>query len=130
MRILKILILWGATLALVLTIYTYGQVKYYWYANDQNWGHELRTQRGDSLDDDSGYEKGIRYKYTHYKFENNSEVRIILIILIFAGAGFLSFLIFKSKKKNNLPKKEEAQNKDENNAIQIWQKICITYFKA
>lgn len=98
MRILSLLILWIATIGLAVSLYSYGQVRYYWYANEDGRGYALDSYKGDSLDDDAGYEKGHKYRHQIWRFERNAEARTILIILILAGAGASSLWIWKRGK--------------------------------
>ena len=63
MRILRLLILWIASIALIVTIYNHGQVRYYWYANDEGRGYRLKTWHGTSLDGTSIYPKGFTYRH-------------------------------------------------------------------
>ena len=108
MRILKLLILWIAAIALIFTIYAYGQVRYYWYANEQGSGYLLKTWNGTSLDNSYVYPKGFTYQYDTYKFEKNPEFRIITIILILAGAGFLTLQMFRRPKHSIMQKNTEG----------------------
>lgn len=103
MRILRLLILWIATIALVVTIYAHGQVRYYWYANEEGRGYSLKTWQGPSLDD-RGYPKGFIYRHETYHFEKNTEIRAIAIILIIAGASFLTLRTFRPSKDSVIQK--------------------------
>lgn len=105
MRILRLLILWIAAIALVITIYSHGQVRYYWYANDEGRGYSLKTWQGTSLDDSQVYRKGFTYRYETYQFEENTEIRAIAIILILAGASFLTLQMFR-RPKDSVMRKE------------------------
>jgi hypothetical protein len=107
MRILRLLILWIAAIALVITIYSHGQVRYYWYANDNEGGrgYSLKIWQGTSLDDSGIYPKGFTYRYWTYQFEKNTEIRAIAIILILAGASFLTLQMFR-RPKDSVMRKE------------------------
>lgn len=101
MRILNLLILWATAIGLAGTLFSYGQVKYYRYENDEGRGYTLNSYlgwKGDSLDKESGYGKGYTYRGDRYKFEQNAETRTILIILILAGACAASPMVWKRSK--------------------------------
>lgn len=103
MRILRLLILWIAAIALAVTIYTHGQARYYWYANEEGRGYSLKIWQGTSLDD-RGYPKGFIYRNETYHFEKNTEIRAIAIILILAGASFLTLRMFRPPKDSMMRK--------------------------
>lgn len=92
---MSLLALWLTAIALAVTLYDYGQVRYYWYASDEGRGYALTTWKGDSLDNDRSYPKGYTYRYDIYRFERNAEARTIVIILILAGASAASFKLLK-----------------------------------
>ncbi len=98
-KVAYVITLWLAAIALSLTLYAYGQVEYYWYANDKAQGYELRTWKGNSLDDEPGYAKGYTYRHSISRFEKNAEARTISIILILSGAAALSVRLLKRRPK-------------------------------
>ena len=98
MRILKILILWAATAGLCVTLYSYGQVRYYAYENSKGEGYTVSFWQGNSLDGAPGYEKGFKYSHEIFKFERNAERRTLEIILILAVAGMSTLWLWKSEK--------------------------------
>lgn len=104
MRIIRLLILWIVAIALIITIGEYGQVRYYWYANEQGRGYLLETWEGTSLDDSYLHPKGYTYRYYTDKFEKNPEIRTITIILILAVAGFLTLQMFRHPKDSTMQK--------------------------
>ena len=99
MRTLKLLLAWTTAIALAVTIHSYGQVKYYWYGNDQGRGYALRTWQGESLDNTGGYAQGYTYRYETYRFEKDPERRMITMILLLGTAGVLTIRILKRDRK-------------------------------
>ena len=105
MRLISIIVLWLATGAIVFTLFGFGMVDHYWYANDQGQGYDFATWKGYNLDDVHGYEKGFRFRYSFPRFEKNAEMRIILIIVVLASAwGGTVLLITRFPKSNTVVK--------------------------
>ncbi|OGO79792.1 MAG: hypothetical protein A2Y21_12030 [Clostridiales bacterium GWC2_40_7] len=102
MKIWKLIILWLGTISLCLTLYGYGQVSYYWYGNDAGKGYALKTWKGDTLDNESGYQKGYTFQRYEYRYENYPEARTIAIILLLMGAGMLSLIIWKDTRQKEV----------------------------
>jgi hypothetical protein len=99
----KLLILWFSAVAICFTLYTYGEVKYHWYANDAGRGYAIKEWKGQTLDSwGSKYGNGYSFQYYIYRFENNPEVRIVFIILILAGSAVGTLSIWKHKHKANV----------------------------
>jgi len=102
--------IWFLAISLSVTLYSYGQVRHYWYANDEGLGYEVDYYRGDSLDHDARYEKGYKYRYDIWRFQRNAEARTILIILILTGASASSLWISKRGKPQKLQEKRASQS--------------------
>ena len=98
MRVLNLLILWIAAISLAGTLYSYGLVQHYRYANDDGQAYEESVYRGDSLDDMRGTKKGYIYRGAVWRLKRNAEGRTILIVLILAGASAASLWIWKREK--------------------------------
>jgi len=93
----KMIILWILVISLCITIYNYGKTKYYWYEDtkEPGWGYYKESYHGKDLG--NLYKDSEKYKYVEivYKFDKDTEVRTIIIILILAVSSFLSFKINK-----------------------------------
>jgi hypothetical protein len=103
-RAISIIVLWLTAAALALTVYTYGLVGHYWYANDQGRGYDLTRWRGDSLDGIPPYPDGYRFRYSDSRFEKAPEIRTVFIILVLASASAGTIILLKRMRKQKLPK--------------------------
>jgi hypothetical protein len=91
----KLLLLWLTTIALAYTVYAHGLRTYYWYANESGRGYAVTEWRGANLDgqmsaDRRRYPEGYEFRYTYSRFEEQTELRTIAIILLVASAAFLT----------------------------------------
>ena len=104
MRTISIVILWLTAAALALTLYAYGLVEHYWYANDQGRGYDLTRWRGDSLDGIPPYADGYHFRYSNLRFEKAPELRTVLIILVIASASTGTIVLLRRMPRRPLPK--------------------------
>ena len=104
MRTTSIIILWVTAAALALTLYAYGLVEHYWYANDQGRGYDLTRWRGDSLDGIPPYADGYHFRYSNLRFERAPEIRTVLIIIVIASASAGTIILLRRMPKRRLPK--------------------------
>jgi hypothetical protein len=104
MRVLSIVLVWLTAAAIALTLWNFGMVQHYWYANDQGLGYDLVKWQGDTLDNAFVYPKGYRFRYSTFRFEKNAETRAILIITVLACACAGTILLIV-----RLPKKAKTQ---------------------